>query len=152
GGRQFAGRIGGMLHHQSFRCTAFAAPLPGDNQSHREPAVGSTAAHAQRLPLARRRHGAALGGGCFPGYGEEFSSHHGLPRLMATEGDLGSRKPQLSRRSRNMIRGTALRPPTKNGTPSGPYRGYYISMTSLQQGNVRDLRNPKKYIDATKIP
>src|SRR5215472_9787328 len=35
---------------------------------------------------------------------------------------------------------------------SGPYRGYYISTTSLQQANVSDLRNPKKYIDATKIP
>ena len=35
---------------------------------------------------------------------------------------------------------------------SGPYRGYYISTTSLQQGNVSDLHNPKKYIDATKIP
>ena len=34
----------------------------------------------------------------------------------------------------------------------GPYRGYYISTTSLQQANVSDLRNPKKYIDATKIP
>src|SRR5215470_16283394 len=34
---------------------------------------------------------------------------------------------------------------------SGPYRGYYISTTSLQQGNVSDLRNPRKYIDATKI-
>src|SRR5215469_6070123 len=32
----------------------------------------------------------------------------------------------------------------QNGRPviqkSGPYRGYYVSTTSLQQGNVRDLR------------
>src|SRR5215472_9024296 len=35
---------------------------------------------------------------------------------------------------------------------SGPYRGYYVSTTSLEQNNVRDLRNPKRYIDATKVP
>lgn len=35
---------------------------------------------------------------------------------------------------------------------SGPYRGYYVSTTSLQQANVRDERSPKKYIDATKVP
>jgi len=43
----------------------------------------------------------------------------------------------------------------QNGRPliqrSGPYRGYYISTTSLQQGNVRDVRSPKKYIDATRV-
>ena len=35
---------------------------------------------------------------------------------------------------------------------SGRYRGYYVSTTSLQQPNVRDPRNPKKYLDATQIP
>jgi len=35
---------------------------------------------------------------------------------------------------------------------SGRYRGYYVSTTSLQQPNVRDPRNPKKYLDATRIP
>jgi hypothetical protein len=35
---------------------------------------------------------------------------------------------------------------------SGPYRGYYISTTSLEQGNVRGERNPKRYIDATRVP
>ena len=35
---------------------------------------------------------------------------------------------------------------------SGPYRGYYVSTTSLEQGNVRDERNPKRYIDATRVP
>jgi hypothetical protein len=44
----------------------------------------------------------------------------------------------------------------ENGQPvlqkNGQYRGYYVSTTSLQQGNISDLRSPKKYIDATKIP
>src|SRR5260370_36748256 len=35
---------------------------------------------------------------------------------------------------------------------SGRYRGYYVSTTSLQQPNVRDPRNPKRYLDATQIP
>jgi hypothetical protein len=35
---------------------------------------------------------------------------------------------------------------------SGPYRGYYISTTSLEQANVRDERNPERYVDARKIP
>lgn len=34
----------------------------------------------------------------------------------------------------------------------GPYRGYYVSTTSLEQVNVRDLRSPKRYIDATSVP
>lgn len=34
----------------------------------------------------------------------------------------------------------------------GPYRGYYVSTTSLQQSNVSDERNPRRYIDATRIP
>lgn len=44
----------------------------------------------------------------------------------------------------------------ENGRPviqkRGPYRGYYVSTTSLQQSNVADPRSPKKYIDATRIP
>lgn len=44
----------------------------------------------------------------------------------------------------------------KDGHPivqkGGPYRGYYVSTTSLQQANVSDERNPNRYIDATKIP
>lgn len=43
----------------------------------------------------------------------------------------------------------------ENGQPviqkTGQYRGYYVSTTSLQQGNVSDERSPKRYIDATKI-
>jgi hypothetical protein len=43
-----------------------------------------------------------------------------------------------------------------NGRPiiqkSGPYSGYYISTTSLEESNVRDVRNPRRYIDATKVP
>jgi hypothetical protein len=35
---------------------------------------------------------------------------------------------------------------------SGRYRGYYVSTTSLQQQDIRDPRNPKKYLDATRIP
>jgi hypothetical protein len=35
---------------------------------------------------------------------------------------------------------------------SGPYSGYYISTTSLEQRNVRDVHNPRRYIDATKVP
>ena len=34
---------------------------------------------------------------------------------------------------------------------SGPYRGYYVSTTSLEQSDIRDLRSPKRYIDATKV-
>lgn len=44
----------------------------------------------------------------------------------------------------------------KDGHPivqkSGPYRGYYVSTTSLQQADINDLRSPKRYIDAAKIP
>jgi len=44
----------------------------------------------------------------------------------------------------------------QNGRPviqkSGPYRGYYVSTTSLHQGQMYDERDPKRYIDATKIP
>lgn len=44
----------------------------------------------------------------------------------------------------------------QNGRPivqkSGPYRGYYVSTTSLQQSQIYDERDPKRYIDATKIP
>ena len=44
----------------------------------------------------------------------------------------------------------------QNGRPvtqkSGTYRGYYVSTTSLQQSQNYDERDPKKYIDATKIP
>jgi hypothetical protein len=44
----------------------------------------------------------------------------------------------------------------RNGHPviqkSGPYRGYYVSTTSLQQGNSRNERDPRRYIDATRIP
>jgi hypothetical protein len=35
---------------------------------------------------------------------------------------------------------------------SGRYRGYYVSTTSLERRNVGDERNPKRYIDATKVP
>jgi hypothetical protein len=39
---------------------------------------------------------------------------------------------------------------------SGPYRGYYVSTTSLQQGGLSkqedDPRNPRKYIDAARVP
>src|SRR5205807_6172440 len=35
---------------------------------------------------------------------------------------------------------------------TGPYRGYYVSTTSLLQQNITDPRNPKKYLDATRIP
>lgn len=44
----------------------------------------------------------------------------------------------------------------ENGRPviqkSGRYRGYYVSTTALEQRAVRDERNPKRYIDATKVP
>jgi hypothetical protein len=35
---------------------------------------------------------------------------------------------------------------------TGRFRGYYVSTTSLQQGGIDDPRNPRKYIDATRIP
>lgn len=35
---------------------------------------------------------------------------------------------------------------------SGHYRGYYISTTSLGQGDTSDPKNPNQYIDATRIP
>ena len=34
----------------------------------------------------------------------------------------------------------------------GRYRGYYVSTTSLQHESVSDLKNPKRYIDATRVP
>ena len=35
---------------------------------------------------------------------------------------------------------------------SGRYSGYYVSTTSLRQGDTSDPKNPKQYIDATRIP
>ena len=35
---------------------------------------------------------------------------------------------------------------------SGPYRGFYISTTSLEQRSVTDVANPKRYVDARTIP
>ena len=44
----------------------------------------------------------------------------------------------------------------KHGAPirqrNGPYRGFYISTTSLQQKSVRDITNPNRYVDARTIP
>jgi hypothetical protein len=44
----------------------------------------------------------------------------------------------------------------RNGRPviqkRGAYRGYYVSTTSLQQDNVDNLRDPRRYIDATIVP
>src|SRR5689334_15699756 len=44
----------------------------------------------------------------------------------------------------------------KRGAPirqqSGPYRGFYVSTTSLQQTHVKDISNPNRYIDARTIP
>jgi hypothetical protein len=34
----------------------------------------------------------------------------------------------------------------------GPYRGYYVSTTSLHSSAVRNHANPAKYVDATRIP
>jgi hypothetical protein len=34
----------------------------------------------------------------------------------------------------------------------GPYRGYYISTTSLRQGHAHNLTDPRQYVDATRIP
>lgn len=35
---------------------------------------------------------------------------------------------------------------------TGPYRGYYVSTTSLEQPNIRDTRDPRRYLDARRIP
>jgi hypothetical protein len=35
---------------------------------------------------------------------------------------------------------------------TGPYRGYYVSTTSLEQKNIRDPRDPRRYLDARRIP
>jgi hypothetical protein len=34
----------------------------------------------------------------------------------------------------------------------GPYRGYYVSTTSLEDANISKDANPKKYVDARRIP
>ena len=34
----------------------------------------------------------------------------------------------------------------------GPYRGYYISTTSLEHKGILDPRDPRKYLDARRIP
>ncbi len=34
----------------------------------------------------------------------------------------------------------------------GPYRGYYVSTTSLEDASISSDANPKKYVDARKIP
>ena len=44
----------------------------------------------------------------------------------------------------------------KHGRPvlqkHGPYRGYYVSTTSLEDASVKSDVNPRKYVDARKIP
>ena len=44
----------------------------------------------------------------------------------------------------------------KQGNPvlqkRGPYRGFYVSTTSLEQRDVKDEANPKRYLDARTIP
>jgi hypothetical protein len=34
----------------------------------------------------------------------------------------------------------------------GPYRGYYVSTTSLEHMSIQDPRDPRKYLDARRIP
>jgi hypothetical protein len=44
----------------------------------------------------------------------------------------------------------------KHGRPvvqkRGPYRGYYVSTTSLEDASIKGDTNPRKYVDARKIP
>jgi hypothetical protein len=44
----------------------------------------------------------------------------------------------------------------KHGRPvlqkRGPYRGYYVSTTSLEDASIKRDANPRKYVDARKIP
>ncbi len=44
----------------------------------------------------------------------------------------------------------------KHGRPvlqkRGPYRGYYVSTTSLEDASIKSDTNPRKYVDARKIP
>jgi len=35
---------------------------------------------------------------------------------------------------------------------AGPYRGYYVSTTSLEHQNIQNSRDPRKYLDARRIP
>lgn len=35
---------------------------------------------------------------------------------------------------------------------SGPYRGFYVSTTSLAHKDIKDAANPKRYIDARNVP
>jgi UDP-N-acetyl-D-mannosaminuronic acid dehydrogenase len=61
-GVQYAGRAGGMLHHQPAGRTTFAGPLPGQHQHHREPPGRSTNPDSRRPPVAERPVGPALDG------------------------------------------------------------------------------------------
>ena len=36
--------------------------------------------------------------------------------------------------------------------PSGPFKGYFVSQTSLRDSNILDRTNPSRYVDATNIP
>jgi len=36
--------------------------------------------------------------------------------------------------------------------PTGTYKGYFVSQTSLRDPNISDSKNPKHYVDATSIP
>jgi len=44
----------------------------------------------------------------------------------------------------------------KQGNPvlqkRGPYRGFYVSTTSLEQHDIKDQANPKRYVDARTVP
>ena len=91
-GEQFAGRIGGMFHHQPVEHSAVAASLPGHDELDREPAVWRAHTHPARLSLARCRHGRALGSVFLSGDGEELPPHHGLERSLATGSHLRKKR------------------------------------------------------------
>ena len=76
-----------MFHHQPARCAALAAALPGDDQSHREPARQSEHPNPPHHQLSQWLDGEVLDGLGLPENGEALPQDHGLPRTLDPGGD-----------------------------------------------------------------
>jgi hypothetical protein len=74
--RSLRERTGGDLDGESANVPPSPAPLPGDDQSHRELPIGGSHAHSQSDALARWKDGFPLGGWRLRYQGKEFSKDH----------------------------------------------------------------------------
>src|SRR5262249_19972237 len=139
-----AGCYQGSIHEakQSPEFTAGLTPPPTENACSSLPV--SFALKTRDLPVFKVNGGVLFAGGM-------TIDADGAPNAYAPK----NRGLDYTANARNASGWVALVTNAK-GRPviqrTGPYRGYYVSTTSLQRENIRDPRNPKKYLDATRIP